>query len=168
MTTPVSVMRIGNYRIDFVYGQVTPQLRGELVQFWLDEGALPDANTAWARADQTVCIARDPTGAIASVNTVYLGQLHGTGELHYVYRAFSRPRDRTLALTTGMSSACRDYLAASPLRDPRASGFVIIAQNPKLQSPAGHRLLSGRGWNLVGSTEHGNEVWRRPFPEAGG
>ena len=54
---------------------MTPQLRGELVQFWLDEGALPDANTAWTRTEEVVCIARDPNEAIASVNTVYLAPL---------------------------------------------------------------------------------------------
>jgi hypothetical protein len=52
-------MRIGDYRVDTVFGQMTPPLRGELVQFWLDEGALPDANSAWGRTDQAVCIARD-------------------------------------------------------------------------------------------------------------
>jgi hypothetical protein len=158
-------VQIGAYRIDAVFGRLTPQLRGELVQFWLDEGALPDANAAWARTDQVVCIARDPTEAIASVNTVHLGRLQGVEGLHYFYRMFSRPRDRTLALTTAMSRACREYLAGSPLRDPRARGMVIIAQNPKLQSPAGHRLLSQRGWNLVGKTDRGFEVWTRPLPE---
>ena len=160
-------MQVGRYRIDSVFGQMTPQLRGELVQFWLAENALPDANAAWARTDEVVCIARDPAGEIVSVNTVYLAPLQGAEDLHYFYRMFTRPRDRVLELTTAMSRACRACLAASPLRDKRAHGVVIVAENPKLQTPAGHRLLSGRGWILVGKTERGLDVWKRPFAEAG-
>lgn len=144
---------------------MTPQLRGELVQFWLDEGALPDANAAWARTNEAVCIARDPTEAIASVNTVYLAPLQSPENLHYFYRMFTRPRDRMLELTTAMVRACREFLEASPLRDPRARGVAIVAENPKLQTPAGRHLLSGRGWTLVGKTASGFDVWRKPFPE---
>jgi hypothetical protein len=158
-------MQLGQYRIDPVFGSITPQLRGELVQFWLDEGALPDANAAWARTDEVVCIARDPAEAIASVNTVYLAALQGPDDLHYYYRMFARPQDRLLELATGMVRACREFLAASPLRDPRARGVLIVAENPKLQSPAGRRLLAGRGWSLVGKTARGFDLWRKPFPE---
>ena len=156
-------MQVGQYRIDAVFGQMTPRLRGELVQFWLDERALPDANAAWARTDEVVCIARDPAEAIASVNTVYLATLQADEDLYYFYRMFTRPRDRVLELTTAMSRACRECLAASPLRDKRARGLVIVAENPKLQTPAGQRLLSGRGWTFVGKTERGLDVWKRPF-----
>lgn len=156
-------MRVGNYQIDPVFGNLTPQLRGELVQFWLDEKALPDANQAWARTNEAVCIARDPAGTIASVNTVYLAQLQGGQGLHYFYRMFTRPRDRTLELVVGMVRICRTFLESSPLRDPRARGFVVIAENPKLRTPAGRRLLSGKDWTLVGQTNRGFDVWRKPF-----
>jgi hypothetical protein len=161
-------MRVGDYRIDPVFGTMTPQLRGELVQFWLDEGALPNANTAWARTDEVVCLARDPGGEIASVNTARLAPLQRPDNLHYFYRMFTRPRDRRLELVIGMVRACRTFLEASPLRDPRARGLVIVAGNPKLQSPAGRRLLSGNGWTLVGTTPRGLDLWRKPFPEAAG
>ena len=160
-------MQIGVYRIDLVFGAVTPQLRGELVQFWLNEGALPDANAAWARTGEVVCIARDAAEAIASVNTVYLAPLQGTDDLHYFYRMFTRPQDRRLELVVGMVRACRTFLEASPLRDPRARGVVIITENPKLQSPAAGQLLSGKGWSLVGRTERGLDIWRRLFSDTG-
>ncbi|HEX3537956.1 MAG TPA: hypothetical protein VHU15_14450 [Stellaceae bacterium] len=159
-------MQIGRYRIDPVFGTITPQLRGELVQFWLDEGALPDANAAWARTDEVVCIARDPARAIASVNTVYLAPLQGPDDLHYFYRMFTRPQDRLLELTTGMVRVCRESLEASRLRDPRARGVVIVAENPKLQGPAGHRLLSSKGWVHLGKNPRGFDVWRKLFPGA--
>jgi hypothetical protein len=159
-------MRIGDYRVDTVFGQMTPPLRGELVQFWLDEGALPDANSAWARTDQAVCIARDAAETIASVNTVRLAPLQGPDDLHYFYRMFTRPRDRRLELVIGMVRACRNILEASPLRDTRACGFVVVSENPKLQGLAGHRLLSSKGWKLVGKNVRGLDVWRRPFPAA--
>jgi hypothetical protein len=149
-----------------VFGSITPQLRGELVQFWLDEGALPDANAAWARTNEVVCIARDLAEAIASVNTVYLAPLQSAENLHYFYRMFARPRDRMLELTTAMVRACLACLAASPLRDPRARGVAIVAENPKLQTPAGRGLLSGRGWSLLGKTAGGFDVWRKPLPQA--
>lgn len=161
-------MQIGAYRIDAVFGQMTSQLRGELVQFWLDHRALPDANAAWARTDEIVCIARDPAGAIASVNTVYLAPLQGPDDLHYFYRMFTRPQDRLLELTTGMVRLCREALAASPLRDRRARGVVIVAENPKLQGPAGHRLLSSKDWVLLGKNPRGFDVWRKLFPGAAG
>ena len=158
-------MQVGDYRIDTVLGQMTPPLRGELVQFWLDEGALPDANAAWARTNEVVCIARDPSGAIASVNTVYLAPLQGADDFHYFYRMFARPKDRLLELTVRMVRACRTFLEASPLRDPRARGIVIVAENPKLRAPAGHRLLAGNGWSLLGKNAQGLEVWTKGFPE---
>jgi hypothetical protein len=160
-------MRIGDYRIDAAFGQMTPQLRGELVQFWLDEGALPDANAAWARTDEVVCIARDPNEAIASVNTVYLAPLQGPDDLHYFLRMYTRPRDRLLELALGMVRACRTFLEASPLRDARARGVVIIAENPKLRTQAGHRLFKGNGWNLLGKDARGLDVWKKGFAVPG-
>lgn len=156
-----------DYRIAPVFGNMTPQLRGELVQFWLDEGALPDANTAWARTDEVVCIARDADDAIASVNTVHLAPLQGAEDLHYFYRMFTRPHDRLWQLSAGMLRACVEAITKTPRRDPRARGLAIVAENPKLQTPAGRRVLTSMGWRYLGKTARELDVWTIAFPETG-
>ena len=162
----MTTLRIGAYRVDTVFGQMTPPLRGELVQFWLDEAALPDANAAWARTNEVVCIARDVAEAIASVNTAHLAPLQSAEDLHYFYRMFTRRPDRLWELSAGMLRACVEFLAACPLRDPRARGIAIVAENPKLQTRAGRRILTGMGWSQIGATPHGLDVWRMEFPAA--
>jgi hypothetical protein len=158
-------MQVGAYRIEPVLGRMTAALQSELVQFWLGEGALPDRETARARTGQVVCIARDAGGGIVSVSSVYLATLQGADDLHYFYRMFTRRQDRLWQLSAGMLRACVDIAMQTPLRDKRARGIVIIAENPKLRTPAGRRVLAGMGWTHLGQTAQALDVWKMPFAD---
>lgn len=159
-------MQAGAYNVESVFEFVSPELAGELVAFWLREGALQDREAAAARTREVVCIARDPAGGIASVNTVYLGTLQHPDDIHYFYRMYTRPRHRLWELSAGMLRACVETLRTTSVRDPRARGLVIVSENPKLQTPAGHRVLAGMGWSYLGKTPQALDVWKLPLLEA--
>jgi hypothetical protein len=145
---------------------MTADLQRELVQFWLGEGALTNPDAARARTRDVVCIARGATGSIVSVNTVVLDTLQQADNVHYFYRMFTRQQDRVVQLGTAMMRSCVEVMTKTPLRDPRARGFVMVAANPKLQTPAGRRALTALGWTYVGQTAEALDVWRMPFPDA--
>jgi hypothetical protein len=114
--------------------QITPELRQEVMDFWLSEGALGDPESAAKRADQVLCVGRDGDGAIWAVGTAYLGVLSTLGQPTYFCRAFIAARRRGQRAMMPFFRAMRDMLEAynRSLPKPEAIGILLELQNEML------------------------------------
>jgi hypothetical protein len=148
-------------RISIVYRNVNDALREELGAFWRRYGAIADPAEMRRRADEVVCVARDASGKIAGVNSVYIGPL--AGQPHYFYRQFMRPENRQLALSTRMVREAAAFLRARHFAGDPVKGMVLVAENPKLSRPGGRDLLRRLGWTHLGKESRGHDVWRLAF-----
>jgi hypothetical protein len=136
-------------------------LREELAAFWRRYGAIADPAELRRRADEVVCIARDPAGELAAVNSVYVGELAGTP--HYFYRQFVRPDERTWALSASLVRTASAHLRSSYRPGNAVSGLVLVAENAKLSRPGAKELLARLGWVHVGKEQRGLDVWKIAF-----
>jgi len=145
------------YRLEPVYGRVTPDVRDEIVGMWLAAGVIaPDE--AKRRVDEVVYAIRAPSGELAGVNTAYVRDVPGAGAW-YFYRTFVRPADRgTPGLTLGAFKAAITLLRDHPHpRNPR--GVVAIVENQKLMKRGLVARMRRAGLTLVGRDSAGRDVW---------
>ncbi|HST45391.1 MAG TPA: hypothetical protein VLK29_09225 [Luteimonas sp.] len=117
--------------ITAVWKRVTPELRDELVAFWLAEGALDDAGVAEARTEQVVCIGREADGSIWGVGTAVLQVLPQLGQPTYACRQFFSARRRGKGQMMAFFGVVRDTLELynQALAQPESIGILLEIQN---------------------------------------
>lgn len=81
-----------NVSIEVVRGRVAGELADEILRFWADQGALAE-DAARERLNDVVCVARDDTGAIVGINSVYAAEVPLLGgRPFWMYRSFLLPQ----------------------------------------------------------------------------
>ncbi len=151
------------YSISVVHRHVDNALRDELVAFWMQHGAVPDAAEARRRAGEAVCIVRNAGSEIVAVNSVYVARFRGYADPQYFYRQFARPQDRVLRLGVAMLRQAVAALRAAHRAGDPVRGIVLVAENPKLSRKSGHRLLAWLGWTFLGKGPRGFDLWQIDF-----
>ncbi|WP_248746859.1 MULTISPECIES: hypothetical protein [unclassified Pseudomonas] len=152
-----------NHRIVWVWGQVTAQMRSELIAFWGETGAIPDPAEAWRRTFEVACVVLDPEGRIVGVSSVYCAS-PGAGALYWFYRTFIREDHREVGLAPRLFTHTYEQLALAYAGDAQAPvGMMIIVENPKLETAAGIRVIQRAGFQHLGIDESGQSVWHRLF-----
>ena len=176
-------------RIEFVFGEVTDQLRSELKVFWKQHGqayqeelrSFRDGSShshALQPADppkkpllrQPAAVSRDQSGAINGIVFVVLRELAdslGVGTHAYFQRMYITPQARRL--TTNLSyqrlanHLFREFLQGFDLevekRDHRAKVLLSENINPGLQRASMRRYFSRLGFQMLGGNQLGGEVW---------
>ena len=176
-------------RIEFVFGEVTDQLRSELKVFWKQHGqayqeelrSFRDGSShshALQPADppkkpllrQPAAVSRDQSGAINGIVFVVLRELAdslGVGTHAYFQRMYITPQARRL--TTNLSyqrlanHLFREFLQGFDLevekRDHRAKVLLSENINPGLQRASMRRYFSRLGFQMLGCNRMGSEVW---------
>lgn len=156
-----------NHRIHWVREHTSTALRSHLIAFWLENGALADPLEAWRRTFEVACVAIDEGGRIAGVSSVHSADFGGNGASYWFYRTFIRPDCRTIGLAPRMFACTHEQLALAYADEPQAPvGMMLIADNPKLESPAGIRLSQRAGLMHLGYTDSGQSIWHRLFNES--
>ena len=155
-------LEIRGYRLEPVYGRVTPDVRDEIVGMWLAAGVL-EPDEAKRRVDEVVFTIRAPSGVLAGVNTVYVKDVPGGTGAYYFYRTFLRPADRGVpGLALGALKAAIALLRDPPHPHPhphRPQGVVAIIENPRLMKRGPSERLRRAGLTLVGRDASGRDVW---------
>lgn len=165
-----SVRRLRTFRgydIAWLFGAGnTPEMRAALIRFWTDHGALGDPFAAWRRTFEVGAVALDGQGDIAGVSSFYPDILPADGRPYWFYRTFVRPDSRIVGLAPQLFDCTFTTLAADYGGEPGApEGVVTIMENPKLDTPAGLRVIRQSGLTLLGTDVHGRSVWRRRFAD---
>ena len=171
-------------RIEFVFGEVTDQLRSELKAFWKQHGqayqeelrSFRDGSShshALQPADppkkpllrQPAAVSRDQSGVINGIMFVVLRELDdslGLGSHAYFQRMYIVPESRHYGLTNRLF---REFLQgfdrAVEQRDHRARVLLAENINPGLQKASMRRYFANLGFQMLGGNKLGGEIWVR-------
>ena len=171
-------------RIEFVFGEVTDQLRSELKVFWKQHGLAyqeelrsfrigSSHSHALQPADppkkpllrQPAAVSRDQSGVINGIMFVVLRELDdslGLGSHAYFQRMYIVPESRHYGLTNRLF---REFLQGfdheAERRDHRAKVLLAENINPGLQKAPMRRYFARLGFQMLGGNQLGGEIWVR-------
>ena len=151
-----------DYALQSVYSAMNPELSQEIIAFWASNQAIGDPREAERRVAEVVCVARNPSGEIVGVNSVYEGALGEPPRKYYFYRLFIREQDRVFGLAGRMRIICSDRLRSEAAING-VLGLALVTENVKLMTVALRRLLHRSGWQYLGREALGRDVWKIDF-----
>lgn len=150
------------YRLSNVYGRLDAEAAAEVVGLWLAAGVLTETE-ARRRCEEVVFTIHDASNALVGVNTVYVADFATPGQPYYFYRTFIRDADRGVGgLPRAALRLALDYLRDHP-RSPHPAGLIIVTENPKLMRPGAMAILTDLGFERLGRTPRGQDIWRILF-----
>ena len=171
-------------RIDFVFGEVTDQLRSELKAFWTQHGQAYQEELRSFRVASShshalqppdppkkpllrepAAVSRDQSGVINGIMFVVLRELDdslGLGSHAYFQRMYIVPESRHYGLTNRLF---REFLQGfdrkAGKRDHRAKVLLAENINPALQKASMRRYFVRLGFQMLGGNRLGSEIWIR-------
>ena len=178
-------------RIEFVFGQVNDQLKGELKAFWKQHGKAYQEELSSFRiasknghdssqmdllkkpiSRQPAAISRDQLGVINGIVFVVLRELEESLELGthaYFQRMYITPTARYLTKNLSYQRLAnqlfRRFLEGFDRevekRDHRAKVLLSENINPGLQKASIRRYFSRLGFQMLGGNRLGGEVWSK-------
>ena len=155
------------YTFVFVHGAVNESLGQEIIDLWNSNQALGIPEEAQRRLSEVACIARNSSGQLVAVNSIYLRNLPNAGGQYYFYRQFTRSQDRRVSLSLRMLRLTLGFLKKRELEAPTSpqsvQGVIVVAENVKLLRRAARRVLERSGLALVGRDNRGAEIWGLRF-----
>ena len=170
--------------IEFVFGQVNDQLKGELKAFWSQHGkAYQEELRSFGIASknghgssqmdllkkpisrQPAAISRDQSGAINGIVIVVLRELGdslGLGSHAYFQRMYINPMSRNPQLANQLfRTFLQGFDRAVDKRDHRAKVLLSENINSGLQKASMRRYFSRLGFQMLGGNRLGGEVWSK-------
>jgi hypothetical protein len=143
-----------------VWKQVTPALEEELVGFWRDHDAIPDEARARRRAEQAVCVVRDPREALCGVATALVVVLPRLRQPMYYYRMFFSPalrgQGQFLPVFQRARQVLQDHNAA--LERPESLGLLVEIENDKIAAAYPHAYEPAFGATFIGYSPRGLQL----------
>ncbi len=171
-------------RIEFVFGQVNDQLKGELKAFWKQHGQAyqeelrsfrvgSSHSHALQPADppkkpllrQPAAVSRDQSGEINGIVFVVLRELETSldlGSHAYFQRMYIIPGYRQPRLANQLFRAfLQGFDREVEKRDHRAKILMSENINPGLQKASMRRYFARLGFQMLGGNQLGGEIWVR-------
>ncbi len=165
---PIVLKLDANSQVDIIHGlslhivwaNNAPQLKEALVQFWLENKAIPTRDEAEARTQQVVCVALNTKRHIVGVSSAYIAPFGQDKALYYYFRTFIQADARKLGLALRFVVFTRAHLAkVFTDATPKPQGMMIVTDNLRLKLGRINKWLSGQGFVLIGKTAEQKEVW---------
>ncbi|EQD53099.1 hypothetical protein B1B_10426 [mine drainage metagenome] len=148
-----------------VFQETTEDLRRQVVEFWMREGALRDRAEAERRAHELVYVITDEHEDIVGVCTTQLATSVRLRRSVYFLRLYVRPSDRASGLPQEVIR-CAWHLLKDRTPPGGPDGARIVGENTKLARPGMMRVFSRRGWRYLGLNAHQLPVWEKPFSKS--
>ena len=169
-------------RIEFVFGQVTDQLKDELNTFWKKNNNSYQEELRSFRSTlvkksinmgppkktisrQAAAISRNKSGAIDGIMFVVLRELDdslGLGSHAYFQRMYVTPESRQYCLTNRLFKVfLQGFDREAERRDHRAKVLLAKNINPALQKASMRRYFARLGFQMLGENRLGGEIWAR-------
>ncbi len=151
-----------------VWQDKSEALVDELVEFWLDEKALPDRDQARKRAPQVIFILRDQDDRIAAVSTVYRQKNPQLGLDLYYFRCFTAQKHRHLGLARVLIVAAFNHLNQrfAGGEEPEVKGVAVEVESPILVQNLKWLVWPASRFAYIGKTQRGAQVRIRYFDGA--
>lgn len=145
-----------DFTIQPVYQRLDPVLAGRILNLWQRHRILPQQAQPTTRLKQVVCVAFDPFGELAALNTAFVQTFDG--QKFYRYRLFIRPQNGNPDLRFAMTKRARELLRRIQHEDPMA-GLMIVLENPKLRRDEVYEAMFLAGYRKAGLDHQGRDVW---------
>jgi len=164
ITTPApAAKKHDDFQVLWVFGAISQALRQQIVAFWLQEGALTNADEAWRRSWEVACVLQEAeSGRIAGVCTVAI-RLDDQDMSYGYFRIFIRPASRLVGLNYRLMKMMIEGFEVLA-REPGAPHRLLATiENRKLERRASQKFIARLGFTSVGRTVDGEWVIHRPL-----
>lgn len=149
------------FNVQWVFGGITPRLRGQIVAFWLKEGALTNPDEAWRRSFEVACVLHEEeSGNLAGVCTVAIS-LDDQQRSYGFVRIFVRPSSRRVGLNVRLMERMIEGFTELAQEPGGPQRLVATIENRKLERRAAQRLLARLGFVHVGVAANGELIMQR-------
>ncbi|MES2314053.1 MAG: GNAT family protein [Pseudomonadota bacterium] len=156
---PTDVLQ--DFQVRWIFGSVTAALRQQLVEFWLQEGALTSADEAWRRSWEVACVLQaEDSGRIVGVCTVAIHTDDHDRSYGFV-RIFIRTGSRVVGLNVRLMERMIEGFTALAREPGAPHRLVATIENRKLERRAAQRILARLGFVHVGTAPNGELVMQR-------
>ncbi len=148
------------YELYNVWIQKTPELRKEIIDFWIEEKALPSVEAAEKRVEQVILVARDKNSRIAAISSIYEKFSNQLENFFYFYRTYIRKDARNSKLSIYMLRTARDFLEEKFINrvKTRAIGMIVEIENKMLQTYKNEAVWPHTKFVYIGKNERGDHV----------
>ncbi|MDD2365609.1 MAG: hypothetical protein PHN84_05540 [Desulfuromonadaceae bacterium] len=149
-----------DYRLKSVYKNINSQLKDEIVDFWVKNGAVSSAD-AERRVAEVVYSIRNSSGSLTGLSTACLQKFMDQEQPFYFMRMFIRQEDRGVhGLYRLVSRRTREFLKYFDLQfSVGGRGTIIVLENPKFLRKGNFKMLARNGWKYYGQGPRGNHIW---------
>lgn len=155
-----------DYCFAAVWQCTTPELRQEIADFWLRNGALSSAEKAHQRASQAIITMRESNGVLAAVSSAVLSVIPRLQQPLYYYRTFCAEAHRgngtSIAMMKASQQALHDYNLGLP--EPEAIGMHIEVENDMIAKHYPQAHWPQTGFRFIGYSPQGHVVRAYYFP----
>ncbi|MFZ5562526.1 MAG: hypothetical protein ACOZBW_00625 [Thermodesulfobacteriota bacterium] len=146
------------YLLENVWENKAPELKNEIIEFWMKHNALPNREIAQERVRQVFCIGRDGANhALAGLGTVYEKYNPQLENSFYYYRSFVAPEHRRSLLATNILLHTRDFLENAFIKKDltKCIGMFMEVENEALQKLRNQAVWPYSGFVYIGKNEKG-------------
>lgn len=161
------------YSLSLVPAEKPPALREEIVQLWLQSGALREREKAEKRVDQVLAIARAADGSLAGVASTYAAPVPALGDLvMFHFRAFTAPAHRRQRLGGFLVIQVREALEnryasmETSQRGQSPIGLYIALENSGMHDNYNHAILPISMAVYIGDNAKGQRQYVYYFADA--
>jgi GNAT superfamily N-acetyltransferase len=152
-----------DFEVSWVFGNILPALRRQLVTFWLREGALTNPDEAWRRSWEVACVLRQvANGSIAGACTVAI-RLDDQGHAYGFIRIFIRPGSRLAGLNVRLMKKMIEGFEGLAHEQGAPRRLLATIENRKLERRAIQQVLASLGFVHAGRTADGELMIHRPL-----
>ncbi len=147
------------YRLENIWENKTPQVKEEIIDFWISEEALTE-QLAHERVNQVLLVARNVDNSIIGINSVYRQHNKQLDNDFYYYRTFIAQRARGSQIVVEMLLETRDYFEIRYIdkRETEAIGILLEVENDDLKMRLNQAIWPGSNFVYIGKNKRGDHV----------
>ncbi len=149
------------YYLENIWTAKTSEVQAEIVDFWLQTGALATYEEAAKRVAQVIFLSRaKANGQIVAVSTVYIQFNQQLGHPFYYFRCFVAEAHRRASLALHLLQAAREELNMrfTTGENPQTLGLVLEVQNEAIQQHLTTAVWPRTGFVYIGRNPRGDHV----------
>ncbi len=151
-----------------VWNRVSPDLRREVVQFWMAKNALSIQEEAEERAEQVVFIVRDLVRQIVGLCTAKKMFSERLNNFVYFYRTMIDPSYQRSGLAFDLLIKTRDFLETRFTQgiERESIGILLTVENEDINATFRKAIWPRTGFVFIGFNRNGHQVRVYYFKDA--
>lgn len=157
-TSPAASVALPDFQVLWVFGNVSVALRRQIVEFWLQEGAVTNPHEAWRRSWEVACVLQQAEGSrIEGACTVAI-RLDDHGVSYGFVRLYIRPASRLVGLNVRLMETMIEGFKTMAHEPGAPRHLVATLENRKIERRAAQRIIARLGFVHVGTAATGELI----------